>query len=204
MKTNSNRALIALLFMSALRCTAITFTDDEARPVVPHGALSSGSAKARPAPPPAAPVASEKSEASDEYLFVGFDQLAGFPFKTPEIDVGPAPDAKLVADVMSQVPDSVKRLDGRKVSVTGFMLPTKIENGLATEFLLLNSPMMCCYGVTPATNGWIVVKMAKGVPPVQDVPLPFRGRLHVRAQWENGWLSCVYQLDDAAPAKPAS
>ena len=103
---------------------------------------------------------------------------------------------------MSQVPESVKKLDGAKVVITGFMLPTKIEKGLATEFLLLNSPMMCCFGVTPATNAWVTVKMPKGVPPIQDTPLPFGGRLHVRAQWDDGWLSSIYQLDGEGLMKP--
>lgn len=203
MKINSIPGLIALLFAFAVRGVAVSLPDDEPKPVVRHGALSSVAASVRPVPPPP-PVTSEKSAASAEYLFVGFDQLAGFPFKSPGLETSSTPEAKLTSEVMDQIPDSVKKLDGRRVTVTGFMLPTKIENGLATEFLLLNSPMMCCFGVTPSTNGWIVVKMAKGVRPVQDVPLPFRGRLHVRAQWENGWLAGVYQLDGDTEPPPSS
>jgi len=40
------------------------------------------------------------------------------------------------------------------VAVTGFMLPTKMDKGLVTEFLLVKESMMCCYGVMPKINEW--------------------------------------------------
>jgi hypothetical protein len=90
----------------------------------------------------------------------------------------------------------VRALDGKRVAVTGFMLPVKIENGLAKEFLLIRSPMMCCYGVTPATNEWVVVKMkGKGVAPTMDVPLNFYGTLHVGVVIEEKMFAGLYELD---------
>jgi len=44
--------------------------------------------------------------------------------------------------------------------------------------------------------------MPKGIPPVQDIPLPIAGRLHVRDTWEAGWLSSVYQMDGDGLLKP--
>ncbi len=143
----------------------------------------------------------ETPSTAPEWTEVTFDTLATFPFKSPPILEAGASTEAATADAMKQVPDAVRKLDGRKVSVTGFMLPTKMERGLATEFLLLNTPMMCCFGVTPPTNAWIIVKMPKGVKAQQDVPLAFRGLLHVQAQWENGYLSSIYQLDGEGAAK---
>jgi len=136
-----------------------------------------------------------------EYPFVGFDQLAGFAFAAPaaQVEVTPAVEAEL----MRQIPGPVAKLDGQRVSVTGFMLPTRFERGLATEFLLLNSPLMCCFGVTPSANAWIVVTLPRGVAAVQDVPRSFHGRLRVRPQWEGGWLTSVYQLEGDAEDRPA-
>jgi hypothetical protein len=153
---------------------------------------------------PSASAKQAPQATSDGYVAVGFDQLAGFPFTAPPIQPNPAPVMLPKPNVLDQIPDDIRKLDGQNVTVTGFMLPVKIEKGLATEFLLLNSPMMCCYGVTPSTNAWVMVKMPKGVPPLQDAPLPFRGRLHVRAQWDNGWLSSVYQLDGESGGGPRS
>ena len=76
------------------------------------------------------------------------------------------------------------------------MLPTKLEGGFATEFFFLSSSQLCCYGVTPIVNEWISVKMKKeGLPPVQDVPMLLAGRLRVRAQWDDGLLSTIYELE---------
>ncbi len=178
---------------------------DGSRPQgAPRDPLSAFAAKAAPTPPPK-PATSKPPgpDADSDYTFVGFDQLAGYPFNAPERDAK-APPGSPPPDVMAQIPDSIKKMDGKRVAVTGFMLPTKIEKGLATEFLLLNSPLMCCFGVTPATNAWVVVKFPKGVAATQDVLLSFRGRLHVRPEWENGWLASVYQLDGEEPARPRS
>jgi hypothetical protein len=142
-------------------------------------------------------------ETREEYEPVGFDQLATFPFKPPPILDAKASTEAASAEVMKQVPENIRQLEGRKVTITGFMLPVKMERGRATEFLLLNTPLMCCFGVTPPTNAWVIVKMPKGAPAQQDVPLPFRGRLHVRPQWDNGYLASIYQLDGEAPAKSA-
>ena len=41
-----------------------------------------------------------------------------------------------------------------------------------------------------------LIKMKKeGIPPVQDVPMTLAGRLRVRAQWADGFLSTLYELE---------
>lgn len=130
---------------------------------------------------------------SPGYEEVGFDRLAGYSYTPPDADAAPVPN---------QIPEKIKALDRRKVAVTGFMLPTKMDKGLVTEFLLVKDPMMCCYGVVPKVNEWIVVKMnGPGVKPLMDLPLTFEGRLHVGELFENGYLTGLYLLegDQLAP-----
>lgn len=74
------------------------------------------------------------------YTEIAFSQLAGFSFTAPTEAL---PAGTLVPDLLAQVPASVRRLDGKKVVLTGFMLPTKLENGFATEFLFLSSSQLC-------------------------------------------------------------
>ena len=93
-----------------------------------------------------------------------------------------------------QIPANVKAWDGKKAMVTGFMLPVKLDNGLVTEFLLVKDAMMCCYGSVPNMNEWVVVKMAKGVRPLMDVPISFYGELQVGAMFENGYMTGIYSL----------
>jgi len=144
----------------------------------------------------AAPAAEAGAPETDNgYLRLGFDRLASYKFTPPVFD--PAADPKTPPPTgEEQIPETVKAWNGRKAVVTGFMLPVKLENGLVTEFLLVKDPMMCCYGVVPAMNEWIVVHMAKGgVRPLMDVPVSFYGELKVGALFENGYMTGVYLLE---------
>ena len=125
---------------------------------------------------------------------VGFDRLASYNFTPPEAD--PATPNAPPPSGAAQIPDRIKALDQHKVAVTGFMLPTKMEGGLVKEFLLVKDPMMCCYGVMPKINEWIVVKMiGTGVKPLMDLPITFEGKLRVGEMYENGYLTGVYLLE---------
>ena len=76
------------------------------------------------------------------------------------------------------------------------MLPVKTDKGLVTEFLLMKDPMMCCYGIMPKINEWVVVKMVgSGVAPLMDVPIGFEGKLQVGELYDNGYLTGLYLLE---------
>jgi hypothetical protein len=128
------------------------------------------------------------------YLVLGFDQLASYTFTPPPFNPDADPKAT-PAGGEEQIPAKVKAWDGKKAMVTGFMLPVKLDNGLVTEFLLVKDAMMCCYGSVPNMNEWVVVKMAKGVRPLMDVPISFYGQLKVGAMFENGYMTGIYSLD---------
>jgi len=126
--------------------------------------------------------------AEAEVLVAGFDKLASFEFTPPE-------DPAKAAAAEAQIPERIREFNDKKVKVTGFMLPVKMSGGLVTEFLLVKDPMMCCYGVMPKVNEWVVVRMTgKGVPPLMDVPITFEGTLQVGQLYEGGYLTGVYLL----------
>lgn len=135
-------------------------------------------------------------EQDNGYLRLGFDKLASYKFVPPAYD--PTADPKATPPSGDeQIPASVKSWSGKKAIVTGFMLPVKMDGGLVTEFLLVKDPMLCCYGVMPNMNEWVVVRMNKGaaVKPTMDVPLSFYGELKVGAMYENGYMTGVYLLE---------
>jgi hypothetical protein len=126
----------------------------------------------------------------DGYLRVGFDYLASYALALPP------PDATPNSGAVGPIPANVRQLDGKRVRVTGFMLPIKLDQGLATDFLVVRSPMLCCYGIMPAPNEWVRVKMrGKGLAPTMDAPLVFSGTLHVGEVYENQIFTGVYELD---------
>jgi hypothetical protein len=139
-------------------------------------------------------------EVQDGYLKLGFDRLSSFKFVAPEYDPvanpkGTAPSGE------EQIPSEVKGWSGRKAIVTGFMLPTKLDNGKATEFLLMANQMACCYGTVPNMNDWVIVRIPQGVPITQDVPISFRGTFRVGATFESGYLTGIYRLEAEGPGQ---
>lgn len=142
----------------------------------------------------AAPAKAAEPAVENGYLKLGFEQLAGYTFNPPQFDPAANPNAKPPTGE-EQIPSQVKGWSGKKVVVTGYMVPVKMEKGLVTEFLLMRNTMACCFGAVPNMNEWVVVKMKKGVPPLMDVPVPFYGELKVGAMFENGYMTGLYELE---------
>lgn len=123
---------------------------------------------------------------------LGFDKLAGFQYVVPEYTgttPPPLPDT-------NQIPASVKALDGKTVSVKGFMLPLKVKEGKVTELLLMRDQSMCCFGAVPKINEFLTVKMSGGgTKAVMDQAVTLVGKLKVGEFSENGYLLGIYQMD---------
>ena len=154
----------------------------------------------------AAPVVQPEAKSAvfnvDGFQEVGFDQLASFEFTPPTYDTVGANGQPVVKKGGEQIPERIKALDAKKVVVTGFMLPIKMNEGLVTEFLLVKDPMMCCYGIMPKINEWVIVRMlGKGVAPLMDVPISFEGKLKVGELYDNGYLTGIYLLEGEKQAK---
>jgi hypothetical protein len=138
--------------------------------------------------------------AADEPLMVSFDQLASFQYRMPERPMEGAAD---LAAGDEQIPPSIRSLDGRLVGVKGFMLPTRLEGGMTTEFLLMRDQSMCCFGVIPQINEWVEVIMeGRGVRPLMDQPVTVFGRMRVGAAYEGGVLVGIYRMEGEDLAGP--
>jgi len=159
---------------------------------------------ALPLAAPAGPPQPQAPEFEGGYLKLGFDRLSNYKFIAPEYDPLANPKAQPPTGE-EQIPASVKAWNGKKAIVTGFMLPTKLENGSgrAIEFLLMANQMACCYGTVPNMNDWVIVKITKGVPITQDVPISFRGTFKVSPTFESGYMTGIYELDAEGPGQIA-
>jgi hypothetical protein len=120
------------------------------------------------------------------YVAAGFDLLAGYKI--------PGTGEASAVQVSAAIPEAVWKLDGRAVITRGYMLPVKMVDGLVTELLLVSNASLCCYGVTPELNQWMIVRLGKGVRAQMDVPVEFRGKLSVGPVVQDGYLSAIYQL----------
>lgn len=130
------------------------------------------------------------------FLPVGFDKLAGFHF---DLDAkwmdGSAHPEEASAKALSLIPPEIRALHGKRVAVRGFLIPLRMDEGLAVEFLLVRDQNLCCYGVLPKINAWINVTMTgQGVKPVMDQPITVCGELLVGDWRENGYLVSLYKI----------
>jgi hypothetical protein len=131
------------------------------------------------------------------YSEISFSELAGFDFAlSKEQAEGKEQPARMLDEVRAQIPKDIQVLDGKKVVIMGFLLPVRMDDGLAVEFLLMRNQSMCCYGVPPKINEWITVKMSgKGLEPQMDRPIAVAGTLHVGPTQDSGFLTGIYSLD---------
>lgn len=137
------------------------------------------------------------------HLDVGFETLGGFPFSLTNAQAA-VTDAPAIAALNARIPEIIRDLDGKKIAITGYMMPVKMDGAVATEFLLVANSLLCCYGIVPPMNQWMSVKLARGgVPPQQDVPLQVFGTLRVGPQVDNGAISAIYHLDAVRVGPPA-
>ena len=90
-------------------------------------------------------------ESENGYLKLGFDRLTSFVFVAPAFDG--AANGKLPAQTgEEQIPATVKSWSGKKVVITGFMVPVKMEKGLATEFLVMRNTVSPSDGATTTST----------------------------------------------------
>lgn len=144
---------------------------------------------------------SETSNADEpEYKPVAFDKLASFFYVPPpyyEMEAG-------TYELDGGLPASIKRLDGAKVEIVGYMLPLDYtrEEGVR-RFLLMRNQMMCCFGMPLQMNELMVVSMAdgSGIKYYNDIPLSIYGKLEVGEKVEEGVVTSVYRVvaDDVRP-----
>jgi len=87
----------------------------------------------------------------------------------------------------SSPPESVRKLDGRKVRIIGFMYPLQ-EGGNIQNFCLLRSTQTCCYGPKPQYNQYIFVEMVKPTQFHRLDPVSCVGLLRVDPSPDEGFI----------------
>lgn len=131
------------------------------------------------------------------YEPITFAQLSAFEFELKPALVKAGEGTTTSADeVVGQIPPAIRQLNGRKVALQGFIVPLRMDDGLAVEFLLVRDQTLCCFGRLPKVNEWVLVRtLGKGAKPVMDEPVTVCGRIEVGDQRENGILVGLYRME---------
>jgi len=142
---------------------------------------------------PGAPV--ETPPANGKYLTVEFDKLASFDFDPPSN----TNRVSTVDEADKLIPDDIKALDKKKVTVTGYMIPITTDGNKATEFLIIRNQYGCCFGSPPKLNELVTVKVpGKGVEEEMGQPVTIKGTLHVGTIRDAGDVTGLYRMDGEA------
>ena len=173
---------------SEVRGKAIDGSEDTANPgggfaggvkPLPEGVALEELKKSAPAP-----------KAPEGYVGVTFDKLASYPFEVDELGrVGELPDGS-----RSKVPDEILSYDGKKVAVSGYMVPLSLEEQEVKDFVLVRNQLLCCYGQAPKLNEWIYIALDDAVPVQVDLPITVAGDMEVGEDLEGEQILSLYRM----------
>ena len=138
-------------------------------------------------------------ELSEKYQGVNFNDLSDYNYYSP--DPWETPNPALVK--RNKIHDDIKALNGKRVSITGFMMPINANPEGATEFVLNGNYDMCGFGGPVMINQWAMVKFTgKGKVPYTHLPLTVFGTLEVGEEHKDGRLYSLYRLKADAVSTP--
>lgn len=79
-----------------------------------------------------------------------------------------------------KAPQNLKKLDGQKVRIPGFIVPLEDNQDSVSEFLLVPSPTACIHTPPPPANQMVHVRMAGGRKASRSFgPVWVKGRLRI-------------------------
>ena len=152
-----------------------------------------GASATPPADSNAALVSQPFDQNTNEVLQLRFNTLSSFPYS---VHLGQAdPNGRPSLVTSDEIPPLIRTLDGRRVAVTGYVMPLRTQGRGVTQFLLARDQLSCCFGPSPQMNHWIYVTMPRGDfrPRVFSLAT-VTGTLRVGELMKNGVLQSIYQL----------
>lgn len=107
------------------------------------------------------------------------------------------------ADKGGNIPEDIKKLNGTKIRVQGFMIPLDQADNIS-HFSLVPSLFACCFGQPPQIQHQIVVSTPKGKA-VGYYPdeIVCEGTLKVEEKKDDGYIVSVFEMD-VQSVKPAA
>jgi hypothetical protein len=139
------------------------------------------------------PVA-ESASGTGAFERISFATLGAFPLKV-DWRINPTNSALDTLRREGEIPVLVKALNGKKVSVQGYLKPLKQDVSGVTEFLLMRDHGLCCQTNIPQINEWVHVRMTgRSVPFAHERQFVVRGVLEVGELRDAGNVVSVYRL----------
>ena len=99
-------------------------------------------------------------------------------------------------DFLKALPGSTLNLDGQRVFIQGFMIPTQNEDNRVRAFILARNQASCCFGFPLQVADVVEVRMTgRPADRLMDRIVGVAGRLHVQEHWAGPYLGSLFQMD---------
>ncbi len=168
-----------------------------AQPVLEPNAVSRASAPQHKVHKEAKPISQFNYQPTKDCVPITFETLGGFAIKVDWV-MNATNSAFDTLKKEGEIPEKIRSLQGKKVSISGFMKPLKQDTGVASEFLLMRYFSTCCEGKTPQINEWLHVRTTgKAIPLANERMLAVRGVLQVGEKFGAGNVVSIYRLEEA-------
>lgn len=132
----------------------------------------------------------------EEVFAVGFDKLAAFEYVVTDAATGASEAEMAEARKRDQIPPWIRVYDKKRVALTGYMMPLKVENGVCSKLIMMRDITTCCFGNVPYMNEYVIVTMkGPGIKVIQDIPVVLTGVFKIFETYEAGYLTSIYQMD---------
>jgi hypothetical protein len=129
------------------------------------------------------------------HQLVDFDLLSGFDLRVDWV-LNPTNSAMDSLRVEGEIPARIRSLDGKKISIAGYVKAIKQDQGGVTEFLLVRDYFTCCEGTKPKVNEMIHVILTAPLAGVAaEKPVALRGALRVGAKLTGSNVVSVYRME---------
>lgn len=97
--------------------------------------------------------------------------------------------------IRSMLTKEIEALDGEKIRIRGYILPTPQKHGIQ-QFVLVRDSQECCFGPGAALFDCILVEMKKGTTADFTIrPIAVEGKFNVRVTEFGGKQLAIYQMD---------
>ncbi len=153
-----------------------------------------------------APEAANTMSLSERYTLVG-DGTAESPYViTFDMLVAVEHDYAPKVEGKTEIPEWIKVLDGKHVSITGFIAFPFLSATADECMVMLNQWDGCCIGVPPTPYDAVEVQFAEALDLNQGIPNygTISGVFRTDPYLVNGWLIGLYIMDDATLSNSGS
>ena len=124
----------------------------EAAPAIASEPAPPAAASPAPAPSPDPPAASAAKPGTKA---IEWTDIQGYSYVPPRpFTIDAAPTGEVVTD---QIPEAIRAMSGTRITIEGYAVPLDFEQGVVKKFILLSSPLACCFAEAPPMNHWMAV-----------------------------------------------